>query len=130
VLAPLEEYKPAAHGMQRDASTEPVILADVPDGQLLHMVDAVPLWYVPEAHPVHALVPLVTENSPALHEVHSEAPLFAENSPAEQLKHVVAAAVEYVPASQLKQLDEVSPPLCTEYEPVLHGVQLVAPVEL
>lgn len=57
----------------------------------------------------------------------AEAPDPAANAPAPQLAHEAAAAPEYVPATQLAQLDEALPPTVSRNRPAGHAVQLDAP---
>ena len=86
------------------------------DGQVMHVVAAVTLLYLPVPHAVHVEL--------------AEAPTAAEYVPAPQLVHRVASvapvAVEYVPAPQIVHDSSVVCPVKTPYLPAPQSVHLMA----
>ena len=77
------------------------------DGQVMHVVAAVTLLYVPVPHAVHvelAEAPTAAEYVPSpqlVHRVASVAPVAVEYVPAPQSVHVMADTVLYLPASHV-----------------------------
>jgi hypothetical protein len=86
------------------------------DGQVMHVVAAVTLLYLPVPHAVHVEL--------------AEAPSAAEYVPAPQLVHRVASvapvAVEYVPAPQTIHNPSAVCPVKIPYLPALQSVHLMA----
>jgi hypothetical protein len=74
------------------------------DGQVMHVVAAVTLLYLPVPHAVHAEAPTAAEYVPSpqlVHRVASVAPVAVEYVPAPQSVHVMADTVLYLPASHV-----------------------------
>jgi hypothetical protein len=108
----MTEYLPAAHALQSDRASLPIVSRYVFDGQFRHVVldDE----------------PLMTEYLPAAHAMQSDSaslPIVSRYVPGGQSRQFAEAltAVEYFPASQS---EHESDPVDTLYFPVTHAVQI------
>ena len=96
VLVPVFVIEPAAHCAQSLVSFEPVVPVYVPGAQSVHAATFDAVEYLPTAHAVHVVPPVLVPVSvmePAAHAVHVESVDFVEYWPAAHAVHVVAPAL-------------------------------------
>ena len=100
MLAPLPVpvfvIEPAAHCAQSLTSFEPVVPLYVPGAQSVHAATFDAVEYLPTAHAVHVVAPVLAPASviePAAQSVHVESVDFFEYLPAAHASHVVAPAL-------------------------------------
>ena len=100
MLAPLPVpvfvIEPAAHCAQSLGSFEPVVPLYVPGAQSVHAATFDATEYLPTAHAVHVVAPVLVPASviePAAQSVHVESVEFVEYLPAAHSSHVVAPAL-------------------------------------
>ena len=96
VLVPVFVIEPAAHCAQSLTSFEPLSPAKWPAGQLMHADTFDAVEYLPTAHAVHVVAPVLVPASviePAAQLVHVESVEFVEYLPAAHSSHVVAPAL-------------------------------------
>ena len=96
VLVPVFVIEPAAHCAQSLGSFEPVVPLYVPGAQSVHAATFDAVEYLPTAHAVHVVAPVLVPASviePAAQSVHVESVDFFEYLPAAHSSHVVAPAL-------------------------------------
>jgi hypothetical protein len=116
----MTEYLPAAHAMQSDSASLPIVSRYEPGGQLRHSDE-----------------PLMTEYLPAAHAMQSESaslPFVSRYVPGGQSRHVVLDDApmmkEYLPAAHAMQSDSASLPIVSRYVPGGHSLQIAGPVAI
>ena len=95
VLVPVFVIEPAAHCAQSLRSFEPVVPLYVPGAQSVHAATFDTTEYLPTAHAVHVVAPVLVPVSgiePAAHSVHVESVVVGEYLPASHLSHLIAPA--------------------------------------
>ena len=95
VLVPVFVIEPVAHILQSLTSFEPVVPVYVPGAQSAHAATFDAVEYLPTAHAVHVVAPVLVPASviePAAQSVHVESVDFVEYLPAAHSSHVVAPA--------------------------------------
>ena len=96
VLVPVFVIEPVAHILQSLTSFEPVVPVYVPGAQSAHAATFDAVEYLPTAHAVHVVAPVLVPVSviePAAHAVHVESVDFVEYWPSAHAVHALAPAL-------------------------------------
>ena len=96
VLVPVFVIEPAAHCAQSLTSFEPVVPLYVPGAQSVHAATFDAVEYLPTAHAVHVVPPVLVPASvmePAAQSAHVESVGFVEYLPATHAVHALAPAL-------------------------------------
>jgi hypothetical protein len=86
------------------------------------------LWYVPVGQLAQLVAPVAAPKVPAGQLVQLDKVVATPKVPIEQLKHTLAAFVEYMPTTQLAHADEADAPVEGENRPATQPLHRVEPV--